>query len=132
MERHDFQLPPEDIQFLDGYGCPWEAIADGSLWVLLHDFKTPKGYNHRFVIAGIRIETGYPNAALDMVYFYPHLVRNDGQAINATNAIQSIDGKEFQRWSRHYTPQHPFVPGEDNLGTHIHAIEDWLIREFRK
>lgn len=130
--RREFQLPAEDIQFLDEFGCPWEAIQDGSLWVLLHDFKTPEGYNHRLVTAAIRIETGYPHAALDMVYFYPHLARIDGLEIKATNGVQLIEGEKYQRWSRHYTAQHPFVLGEHNLGTHIYTIEDWLLREFRK
>lgn len=130
--RREFELPSEDIQFLESYGCPWEVIIDGSCWVLLHQFITSEGYNPRLVTAAIRIETGYPNVALDMVYFYPPLSRNDGQPINATNATQAIDGNLFQRWSRHYTSANPFVIGEHNLGTHIQIIEDWLDREFRK
>ena len=82
--------------------------------------------------AAIRIETGYPKAALDMVYFHPAITRKDSKPIGATQATQAIDGKTFQRWSRHYTKENPWVIGEHSLETHIWAIEDWLMREFQK
>ncbi|RWK53164.1 E2/UBC family protein [Mesorhizobium sp.] len=128
--RRDFDLLPEDEQFLKEYGLPWETVADGSRWVLIHDFPTHEGYNHRTVTAAIRLETGYPQTALDMAYFFPTLARKDGKVINATQATQQIAGKSFQRWSRHRTPQNPWVAGRDSLGTHVILIEDWLEREF--
>lgn len=131
--RRRFELPEEDRAFLDGYGCQWETVIDGSHWLLLHDFPTIcDGYNHETVTAAIRIETGYPKAALDMVYFHPAIARKDGQPIGATLATQAIEGKIFQRWSRHYTKENPWVIGEHSLETHIWAIEGWLMREFQK
>lgn len=132
MERQEFELLPEDRSFLEEYGLPWEAINDGSQWIVLHEFPTPPGYNIPTVSAAIRIETGYPKTALDMVYFFPALSRVDGRPIGATSATQRLDGKEWQRWSRHRTPQHPWISGHDHLGTHILLIEDWLAREFEK
>jgi hypothetical protein len=67
-----------------------------------------------------------------MVYFHPPLARKDGKAIGATQATQALDGKSFQRWSRHRTPAHPWIPGQDDLSTHIALIEEWLSREFEK
>lgn len=128
--RRDFDLLPEDEQFLNEYGLPWETIMDGSRWVLIHDLPTHEGYNHRTITAAIRLETGYPQTALDMVYFYPALARKDGKAINATQATQQIAGKPYQRWSRHRTPENPWIPGRDSLGNHVILIEDWLEREF--
>lgn len=130
--RRQFDLLEDDDVFLKEYGLPWETVTDGSPWVLIHQFKTPPGYNHDLVTVAIRIETGYPNAQLDMVYFYPALARADGKPIGATDAKQMLDGKEYQRWSRHRTPQNPWVPGRDGLGTHVILIEDWLEREFYK
>ena len=130
--RRQFDLLEEDETFLKEYGLPWETIVDGSRWVLIHKFKTPPGYNHEYVTAAIRIETGYPNAQLDMVYFYPALARTDGKPIGATDAKQKLDGKEYQRWSRHRTSENPWVAGRDGLGTHVILIEDWLEREFEK
>jgi hypothetical protein len=130
--RRQFDLLPEDERFLQEYGLPWETIVDGSQWVLIHDFPAADGYNHSGVTAAIRLETGYPNTELSMVYFYPALARKDGKPIGATQATQQIDGKIFQRWSRHRTPQNPWKIGRDNLGTHVILIEDWLEREFQK
>lgn len=130
--RREFELLPEDEQFLIELGLPWETVMDGSPWVLIHDFPTHDGYNHARVTVAIRMETGYPNAQLDMAYFFPALARKDGKPIGRTEAHQAIEGKSFQRWSRHRTSQNPWKPGEDNLGTHIHLVEDWLAREFEK
>lgn len=131
--RRQFELSEEDRAFLDEYGCQWETVIAGSRWVLLHGFSTMhSGYNHQTVTAAIRIETGYPKAALDMAYFCPVIARKDGRPIPAAQAMQAIDDKTFQRWSRHYTTENPWVIGEHNLGTHIWTIEGWLMREFQK
>ena len=93
MLRCQFDLLPQDREFLDEYGQPWETIDDGSQWVLIREFQTNKGYNHLHVTAAIRMETGYPDAELSMVYFYPALARKDGAPINRTEHTQTIDGK---------------------------------------
>lgn len=130
--RREFDLLPEDEEFLNEHGLPWEAVVDGSPWVLIHDFPSRGRYNHATVTAAIRMETGYPNVQLNMVYFFPALARLDGKPIGATQATQLIDGKSFQRWSRHRTQQNPWIVGRDNLGTHVFLVEDWLEREFKK
>jgi hypothetical protein len=130
--RRDFDLLPQDEKFLEEYGLPWETISDGSQWVLIHEFPTYDGYNHLRVTAAIRMETGYPNTELNMVYFFPALARKDGRAIGATQARQVIDGKTYQRWSRHRTAQNPWRPGVDGVDTHVFLIEDWLAREFER
>lgn len=128
--RRDFPLPEQDVVFLNLYGLPWETVRDGSLWVLVHDFPTHDGYNHREVSVAIRIESGYPQSALDMVYVYPALARRDNQPIRATEHTQLIDGKQWQRWSRHRSAQNPWIPGEDSIESHMYLIEDWFAREF--
>jgi len=130
--RRQFTLLGDDEKFLQDYGLPWETVVDGSQWVLIHDFPVPDGYNNPCVTVAIRMETGYPNAELSMVYFYPAISRKDGQKIGATESPQQIDGKIYQRWSRHRTPQNPWKIGRDNLGAHVILIEDWLEREFKK
>ena len=78
--RRDFDLLVQDRTFLDEYGCPWESVVDGSQWVLIHEFPTHGEYDHARVTAAIRMETGYPKAELNMVYFSPALLRKDGKA----------------------------------------------------
>ncbi len=130
--RRDFELLKQDEDFLVEYGHRWETIADGSQWVLIHDFETHDGYDHPRVTVAIRLETGYPNTELDMVYVFPALARRDGKPINRTQKTQVIDGKQYQRWSRHRTAQHPWRVGVDHLDTHVLLVEDWFVREFRE
>jgi hypothetical protein len=80
----------------------------------------------------IRIETGYPNTELNMVYFFPALSRRDSKPIAATEVQQQLDGKTYQRWSRHRTAANPWKIGRDHIGTHVILVEDWLDREFEK
>jgi hypothetical protein len=129
--RREFQLPERDVRFLDATGRPWETIGlPGKRYVLIHGYPVPLGYNIPEVIAALKIDPGYDDAQIDMVYFFPALVRQDGKPINAiTN--ESIDGKSFQRWSRHRTSAYPWRPGEDYIGTHMALVDDWLEREFR-
>lgn len=130
--RRQFDLLQGDTRILDDYGLPWETIVDNDQWVLIHEFPTLGGYNHDHATAAIRLITGYPQAALDMVYFHPHLVRLDGIPIGQTTGRQPIDGREFQQWSRHRTPQNPWIIDQDNLESHIILVEHWLEREFLK
>ncbi len=130
--RRQFEPLPMDRQFLDEYGLPWETLVAGSQWVLIHDFPTHQGYNHAAVTISIRMETGYPNTELNMVYIYPALARKDAVPIGATQATETIDGKIFQRWSRHRSAGNPWKIGKDNLGSHVILVEDWLVREFEK
>ena len=131
--RRDFELLPEDQQFLEDYGLPWETIMDGSQWILIHGFPSQhEGYVQPTVTVAIRLESGYPLTALDMVYVLPALARKDGQPIGATDATQMIAGQIYQRWSRHRTEHNPWKPGQDGVGSHIFLIEDWFAREFEK
>lgn len=117
---------------MEARGLEWETVIEsGVRWLLLHAFPAPEGYNHRTVTVAVMISSGYPDAPLDMVYFYPHLARTDGRPIGAISP-QVIDGKIFQRWSRHRTGQNPWRPGVDDLTAHLTLVEHWLEREFTK
>lgn len=102
--RRQFQLPAADETFLNALDRPWETVLDGSVrWVLIHDRVVPAGYTVTSVSEAHRIDIGYPDTQLDMIYFSPHLQRSDGKAIGALST-QQIDGATWQRWSRHREP----------------------------
>lgn len=131
--RRQFNLSERDRRFLDSLGVPWEAIREANnLWIIIHDYPIPSGYNCAFAAVAIKIESGYPDAQLDMAYFNPHLARRDGKAIPQTDTAVGLDGKTFQRWSRHRTGPNPWVPGEDSLETQCDLVRDWLRREFER
>jgi len=130
--RRQFQLPEEDVIFLDNLGLEWETVTDQNMqWVLIYEYPVTSGYNLEKVTVSIKIETGYPRTALDMAYFHPPLTRLDSKTINALTT-QAIDGKQFQRWSRHRTSTNPWREGVDDLSTHLSLINFWFEQEFIK
>jgi hypothetical protein len=130
--RRQFNLPQEDMDWLEGLGLPYELIKEAAvLRVVVYDFPVPEGYSVDRVAVNVRIEPGYPDAEIDMAYFFPGLVRRDGRAIGALSADQ-FDGKNWQRWSRHRTGTNPWRPGVDCLSTHMSLVANWLDRELRK
>jgi hypothetical protein len=130
--RRQFLLPEADEDYLNACGLEWETIIESSWrWLLLHGYPLPHGYNVSKATAAVSISAGYPDAQLDMVYFHPPLTRLDGGAIGALSS-QTIDGKSFQRWSRHRTGANPWRPGEDDLSSHLALVRHWLEREFEK
>ena len=126
--RRDFELPKEDVEFLDASFSEWEAVKEDNMWLIINSFCIPGGYNVKEAALAIEIPSTYPDTKLDMAYFHPPLVREDGVAINATEATATISGKAYQRWSRHYD----WRLGIDSLRSHILFVEEWLTREFSK
>lgn len=130
--RREFTLSEEDHDWLDGLGLPYELVREGAvLRVVIGAWPVPDGYNERHVAVNVRLDPGYPDAQIDMAYFYPPLARRDGRPIGAVTT-EPFDGKVWQRWSRHRTPANPWRPGIDNLATHFALVEDWLARELEK
>ncbi|MGH1362749.1 MAG: multiubiquitin domain-containing protein [Calditrichia bacterium] len=129
--RKTFELSEEDIVDLDNLGVNWETIRDNGNWVIIRDYPVCSGYNVDNVDVALKIEAGYPGVQIDMAYFNPGLARKDGKPIDAL-AGHNLDGKNWQRWSRHRTPQNPWRPGIDNISTHLLAISDWFQRELNK
>ena len=126
--RRDFRLPEDDEDHLDSLGLSWEAVeSGGERWLLIHEHPIPTGYNVPAATAAIRIDGGYPPGKLDMVWFHPDLARTDGKPIGALSS-QMIDGRNFQRWSRHYD----WRDGVDSLVSHHLKVEHWLRDELTK
>jgi hypothetical protein len=128
--RRDAQLSIEDELFLDSYGLAYDVIIDGSTWIIIRDYPLPVGYSAERVSLAIRIEHGYPMTALDMMYVYPPINRTNGSTIPQVETMQSIEGKQYQRWSRHRTGSNPWIPHQDSIETHIYLIEEWIAREL--
>jgi len=129
--RRDFLLPKDDTDHLDAMGYQWETVVSGGQWILIHEFAIPPGYNLAKITLAIQITAGYPAAPLDMVYVFPNLERSDGKPIGALSP-HNLDGKTYQRWSRHRSQENQWRPGIDSLCTHISLSQDWFAREFSK
>ncbi len=130
--RRQFQLPEEDEIFLRSLDLNWELVNDqGMQWVIIKSYPLPSGYTVDLVDVAIKIDTGYPRTPLDMGYYFPALQRKDGKAIGALSP-QMIDGKQYQRWSRHRTSVNPWREGVDDLSTHMALVSHWFLQEFTK
>jgi hypothetical protein len=129
--RRQFTLPEADLEGLNAAGFRWETIGAGG-WLLVHDFEIPPGYNVPIASVAVQIPGGYPSTPLDMAFFNPRLSRKDGREIPATQAVAQIDGSNWQRWSRHYSAIHPWIPGQYNVITHLALVRHWLERELQR
>lgn len=129
-DRREFALSDEDRAFLDGLGWRWEAIRNGTdLWAIIYGVTVPSGYTVSSVDVAVQIMPGYPTSQLDMAYFFPALQRTDNRPIARADYFQAIDGKSWQRWSRHRLGASAWVPGVDNLERHFAYMQSWLVRE---
>lgn len=130
-ERRTFSLPEEDTDFLNKMGFRWEAHSEGRyMWLLIHDYGIPPGYNVDTCTVALMIPPSYPASQIDMAYFFPQLKKKSGKAINAL-ANQTIDGNNYQRWSRHRKPNE-WKPGIDCVSTHLTLVNNWLLNDLNR
>jgi hypothetical protein len=100
-------------------------------WLIIYAYPIPDGYNVRTAMIALRLPPSYPDEQIDMVNFHPPLALTSGGAIGALST-HTIDGKNFQQWSRHRTKANPWRIGLDNVGTHMLQVNSWLLRELQK
>lgn len=130
--RRAFHLPEEDTEFLDDSDSKWETIIhQNKQWLLIQNFSLPVGYTVNSTTIALLISPHYPVAQIDMCYFNPPVIRKDGKVIPATQATMNIEGKSWQRWSRHRSAQNPWRPGIDCIATHLGSVENWLEKAAR-
>jgi hypothetical protein len=129
--RRAFQLAGEDLECLAALGIAWETVAEGAAkWIIFPEYRIPEGYNHRTPSAALRIPPLYPDEQIDMVYFFPALALASGRTIKQLTPF-SLDGKQYQQWSRHRTAENPWRAGLDNICTHLLQVNSWLERELK-
>lgn len=125
-----FALRDEDEDYLSKSDLKLETIIEGGRrWAILRDFPLPAGYTCSATDIAIEVPPTYPTAQLDMFYCYPHLALTSGGAIPQTQSSQTIEGKSYQRWSRHRTGATTWKPESDSIITHIAIIADAIAKE---
>jgi hypothetical protein len=125
--RRQFSLLPRDDKYLDGLGITWHTVMDGGRWLLLDNYPLPKGYAQTCCTIAISVPGPYPAAQLDMFYCHPPLARVSSTPIPQTEHTQIIDGRPFQRWSRHHAA--PWAPDTDCVRTHMGLVDESIYRE---
>lgn len=131
--RRDFQLPEEDILFLDSLSLNWEAIQEGgNRAVVLYGFLMPQPFKPGIINLKIKLPREYTSgAALDMFFTDTHVTRSDGKRIERLTESNSFDGKKWWQWSRHYPSNAKWRPGINTLATHISYVQHILDEEAR-
>ena len=121
-------LTHDDHEYLDAtYPSNWRLLSsDGRSGLVIRGFPVPPGYTLPRSDLMVIIPSGYPGTPLDMFYFRSPLTMSTNASI--ANVIdESHFGSHWQRWSRHYQ----WIPGEDNLVTHLEFVVEQLQREVR-
>ncbi|MDI1227632.1 MAG: E2/UBC family protein [bacterium] len=114
----DFDLPEEDVEFLERFGLAWETVMEGGMRMLiLHDFPLPEPFDPSKVALHVRVPQNYDSGAvLDMFYTSPTVSRKDKKAIPAFTDAGMHAGRQWWQWSRHRSKDgNKWRPGEDRL-----------------
>lgn len=128
--RREFSILEADEAYLDRLGWKWETVLDcGKRWLLIHGYALPTGYNVSRVTMAIDVPGNYPASQIDMFYCFPRVTLASGIVVAQTEATQSIQGKPFQRWSRHRQGESEWDPASDRIETHLMVIDECLSRE---
>ena len=119
-------LPDADREYLERSGIAHRVFeADGLLNVERLDFPVPDGLNARTASILFRLSASYPDTPPDMWWIIPHLTPVSGRAIPATEVIETIDGRSWQRWSRHLDPA-AWRSGIDSLESYVRLLRTEL------
>lgn len=121
-------LPAADTTFLSERDLPYEVVSDaGMLCVVFPEWPLPPGYNLPCADLLIRLNPGYPDVHPDMWWFDPPVHLADGRALPATEVMQPLLGRTWQRWSRHFNSGQ-WQSGVDGLESFLALIRRDLER----
>jgi hypothetical protein len=128
--RHDFDLPLEDVEFLESMGYQWETVdSDGGKIVIIHNREIPAGYNVAQAEMMFKVQA-YPEGKIDMVYFYPHLAI-EGKRFPNVRTDRQVNGITWQEWSRHDAADQPWK-SDYRIHHFDMMVQSWLQRELRR
>lgn len=120
------KLPEPDIAFLERAGIPHRVFEEGGMLnVELLEFPLPDGLNAGRANVLFRLSPSYPDTPPDMWWVIPHLTPVGGGQIPATEVIETIDGRSWQRWSRHLDPS-LWRSGIDGLESYVRLLRNEL------
>jgi len=125
-------LPPNDAAFLSdrniGHTVETEA---GMICIVIKAWTLPAGYQQGETDLLLRLAPGYPDVPPDMWWCDPALVLTDGTRPQATEVMESHLGRSWQRWSRHFQPNH-WQSQVDGLESYLARVRGEMIRSARR
>lgn len=123
-------LRPQDEGALKDLGRPWSSQISGRLLHLtIESYPLPPGLSRGEADLLLRLPAGFPDAAPDMFWLAPDVLRADGTVPAGTQARMEYDGRTWQRWSRHI--RGAWRPAQDGLATYLAYVRRCLALETR-
>ena len=119
-------LPNPDMGYLLSLRVDHEIVVEGGMTcVVLQDWPLPPGFDVANAHLLIRLHPGYPDVAPDMWWFSPAIHAADGTALPQTDVSEHYLNRDWQRWSRHLTPEQ-WRSGVDGLENYVALIKHEL------
>jgi hypothetical protein len=121
-------LPSHDIEYLNAKAPGHQVTTEGGvICVVVPAYSLPKGFDREACDLLIRLAPGYPDVPPDMWWFDPAVRRTDGAEIPATQSREGHLGRQWQRWSRHFTAGQ-WRSGIDSLQSYFALIRKELLK----
>ena len=121
-------LPQSDVVDLTDRCVAHEVETEsGMLCVVMPEWPLPEGLDRDATDLLVRLSPGYPDVAPDMWWFSPAVHLANGRALPATNVVETYLGRQWQRWSRHFT-NGQWQSGVDGLASFLALIRQDLQR----
>ena len=119
-------LPQSDIAYLNERGVAHKIMPEsGMICIVMLHWPLPSGLDRDVADLLIRLSSGYPDIAPDMWWFSPAVHLANGTALPATSVVETYLGRQWQRWSRHFT-NGQWQSGVDGLASFLALIRQDL------
>jgi hypothetical protein len=98
-----------------------QLVEEGGLrYLVVPGFELPAQWSHQVVTLLAIVPNGYPLAPMDMFWVDPEVHLAGGTDPNAANCRETRLGKQWQRFSWHYSdPQGAWRPSSSSLLSHL-------------
>ena len=121
-------LPQSDSAYLNERGVAHEiAVESDMTCVVMPRWTLPGGFDRDAADLMVRLSPGYPDVPPDMWWFSPPVNLANGEALPATNVVETHLGRGWQRWSRHFR-KGQWRSGVDGLESFLALIRQDLER----
>jgi len=118
-------LAEEDLVCLREKKCSFSVEqTDGLVCLVIQGYQLPPAYTPIIVDMLLRLPPNFPMAKPDMFWTFPHVRLVSGSHPKTADVFDvQYQGKQWQRWSRHFAD---WRPGVDNLRTFLGTIRQEL------
>jgi hypothetical protein len=119
-------LPEADTEQLHARGLTFQVTDEGgTTCVVISGWQLPQGYDRETTDLLLRLSPGYPDVQPDMWWFDPPVLRADKTPLPATEVTETVVGRTWQRWSRHFNGGQ-WQAGIDGLESYLALIRQDL------